>query len=369
MESQTNFQTIGATIESGDNGNPSDLAVAREIGQLRRELEAMTRHFKKGYQHLLGRQGSQRRFEVIQDITQAPAYAPASAFKVREACTALGVSPSGLYAHRHKTQRLRHREDRVLADELRSAFDANRSTYGSPWLVRALLERGFHTSKTRVRRLMKSHGLYPRQKRRVRVRTTRSNPHLPIAPHLLLEAPLACGPGERFYSDITYIPTREGWLYAAATLDGYSRKCAGWSAADNMETPLVLRAAQRAFASADAKIHHSDQGSQYASELFRDFLQDNEIIQSMSRKGNCYDNAMMESFWATLKTECFDNFRDGIPATRDEAKQKLFSYIEVFYNRKRLHSALGYRSPIEFEEIYKQQNLPKKENLFFSASA
>jgi transposase InsO family protein len=160
------------------------------------------------------------------------------------------------------------------------------------------------------------------------------------------------------------------------------------SAADNMETPLVLRAAQRAFADADAdadananananadadadadaKIHHSDQGSQYASELFRDFLQANLVTQSMSRKANCYDNALMESFWATLKTECFDNFRSGIPATRGEAKQKLFSYIEVFYNRKRLHSALGYCSPIEFEEIYKQQNLQKEENLSFFVS-
>ena len=237
--------------------------------------------------------------------------------------------------------------------------------------MRALRGRGFYTSKTRVRRLMKSHGLCPRQKRRVRVRTTRSNPHLPTAPHLLLEAPPAHGPGERFYSDITYIPTQEGWLYAAATLDGYSRKCAGWSAADNMETPLVLRAAQRAFADTDtdARIHHSDQGSQYASELFRDFLQANLVTQSMSRKGNCYDNAVMESFWATLKTECFDNFRDGIPTTRSEAKQKLFSYIEVFYNQKRLHSALGYRSPMEFEEIYKQQNLQKEQYLSLSVSS
>jgi len=291
---------------------------------------------------------------------------------------ALGVSASGFYAHRHKAERLRRREDRVLADALRRAFDQSRGTYGSVRLVRALRGRGLRTSKTRVRRLMKSYGLCPRQKRRVRMRTTRSNPHLPIAPHLLLEVPPVCGPGERFYSDITYIPTAEGWLFTAATLDGYSRKCAGWSAADNMETPLVLRAAQRAFAgagagasagaSASARIHHSDQGSQYASELFRDFLQDNQVTQSMSRKGNCYDNGMMESFWATLKTECFDNFRDGIPATRGEAKQKLFSYIEVFYNRIRLHSALGYRSPIEFEEIYKQQNLQKEENLFFSVS-
>ena len=162
---------------------------------------------------------------MIQDITKASASASASAFQVREACMALGVSASGFYAHRHKSGRLRRLEagclrrleDRVLADELRSAFDDSRGTYGSPRLVRALRGRGLRTSKTRVRRLMKSHGLCPRQKRRVRMRTTRSNPHLPIAPHLLLEAPPAGGPGERFYSDITYIPTAEGWLFTAST--------------------------------------------------------------------------------------------------------------------------------------------------------
>ena len=268
---------------------------------------------------------------MIQDIIKPSA--SASAYEVRQACAALGVSPSGFYAHRHKAERLRRREDGVLADAMKSAFDQSRNTYGSPRLVRALRGRGLHTSKTRVRRLMRSHGLCPRQKRRVRVRTTRSNPYLPVAPHLLREAPPVTQPGERFYSDITYIPTQEGWLFMAATVDGYSRKCAGWSAAANMEAPLVRRAAQRAFANANAnaKIHHSDRGSQYASELFRDFLQDNQVIQSMSRKGNCYDNALMESFWATPKTECFDNFRDAIPATRQEARQKLFSYIEVIF--------------------------------------
>jgi len=306
---------------------------------------------------------------VIQDITKPSA--SASAFEVREACVALGVSQSGFYAHFHKQERLRRCEDHVLAGELKSAFEQSRGTYGSPRLVRVLRGRGFHTSKTRVRRLMQSQGLCPRQKRRVRVRTTRSNAHLPVAPHWLLEAPPACQPGERFYSDITYIPTQEGWLFTAATLDSYSRKCAGWSAADNMETPLVLRAAQRALAAAKAsvKIHHSDRGSQYASEVFRDFLQDKDVIQSMSRKGNCYDNAMMESFWASLKTECFDNFRDGIPATRQEAKQQLFSCIEVFYNRKRLHSSLDYQSPMQFELNYFRQNPQKEENFSLFVSA
>lgn len=289
-------------------------------------------------------------------------------FEVSEVCQVLGVSRSGYYAHQHKAERLRRREDRILTSEIHHAFEQSEKTYGSPRLVRALRKRGLKTSKTRVRRLMQREGLCPRQKRRIRVRTTRSNPHLPVASHLLLEAPPATEPGERFYSDITYIPTHEGWLFTAATLDGYSRRCVGWSAADNMEAPLVLRAAQRALVGTGAKIHHSDRGSQYASELFRDFLREHGVDQSMSRKGNCYDNAMMESFWATLKTECFDNFRSGIPATRQEAKQKVFAYIEVFYNRRRLHSSLNYCSPIEFEDNYKQQNLEKEVNLFLSVS-
>lgn len=305
-------------------------------------------------------------------MEQLQAQNTASAFAVREVCVALDVSSSGFYAHRHKDEQPRRREDQLLAGALQDAFNESRGTYGSPRLVRALRGRGLHTSKTRVRRLMQSHGLRPRQKQRTRVRTTCSNPYLPVAPHLLQEAPPVTQPGARFYSDITYIPTQQGWLFTAATVDGYSRRCAGWSAGDNMETPLVLRAAQRAFANAGAgagtKIHHSDRGSQYASELFRDFLQDNEVTQSMSRKGNCYDNAVMESFWATLKTECFDNFRDGIPATRQEAKQRLFSYIEVFYNRQRLHSSLGYCSPVQFEAMHQQQNLQKEENLSLSVS-
>ena len=264
----------------------------------------------------------------------------APTFEVREVCAVLEVSASGYYAHRHKGERVRRREDAVLSQAMQQAFEESGATYGSPRLIRALRKRGLHTSKTRISRLMQRAGLCPRQKRRARVRTTRSNPHLPVASHLLLEAPPAQQPGERFYSDITYIPTQEGWLFLAATLDGYSRRCSGWSAADNMEAPLVLRAAHCALAGAGARLHHSDRGSQYASELFRDFLAQEGVTQSMSRKGNCYDNALMESFWGTLKTECFDNFRQGIPATRQEARQQLFRYIEVFYNRKRLHSSL-----------------------------
>lgn len=322
---------------------------------------------------------------MIQSITQASA----SAFKVRETCAALGGSCSGFYAHRHKAQRQRRREDRILGAEIEKVFvdsasDEKRGTYGSPRLVRALRKRGFGTSKTRVSRLMKSRGLQPVQKRRVRIRTTYSNPRWPVAPHLLLEAPPASRPGERFQSDITYIATDQGVLYLAATIDAYSRKCVGWSAADNMESPLVVRAAWRALAMVENRvenavahpIHHSDRGSQYASEMFRDFLRSNGVTQSMSRKANCYDNALMESFWATLKTECFDNFRHGNPATHQEAKQKIFRYIEVFYNRKRLHSSLDYCSPCEYEEKYRlenqlqsqSQNFEKETNLTLSLS-
>jgi len=326
---------------------------------------------------------------LIQDLIQttarssaarsSAARSSATAFKVRETCAALGGSCSGFYAHRHKAQRQRRREDRILGAEMEklfddSAFDGSadsqeRGTYGSPRLVRALRKEGFRTSKTRVSCLMKSRGLQPGQKRRVRVRTTCSDPHRPVAPHLLLNAPPAYRPGERFQSDITYIPTDQGTLYLAATIDAYSRKCLGWSAADNMESPLVVRAAWGTLTNVDPNdtndsvenhvktpIHHSDRGSQYASEMFRDFLRSNGITQSMSRKANCYDNALMESFWATLKTECFDNFRNRIPATHQEAKQKIFRYIEVFYNRKRLHSSLDYCSPCEFEENYRLQN-------------
>ena len=319
---------------------------------------------------------------MIQNITQASA--SASVFEVRETCTALGVSCSGFYAHRHKAGRVRRCQDGVLAEALQSAFDQSLGTYGSPRLVRALRHGGLHTSKTRVRRLMQSHGLCPRQKRRIRMKTTRSNPHWPVAPHLLLESPPAAQPGQRFYSDITYIPTQEGWLFTAATLDGYSRKCArapfGWGVPPTtwkrlwccarhsalLPMPMLMPMPMPRFIT---RIVAVGCPLGHASEMFRDFLGDNEVIQSMSRKANCYDNALMESFWATLKTECFDNFRHGIPATRGEAKQLLFGYIEVFYNRKRLHSSLGYCSPVEFEEIYKRHNLKKEDNLSLSVSA
>ena len=287
---------------------------------------------------------------MIQALT-----APAS-ITVREACLALGVSQSGFYAHRHKTERPRRKQDAVIVQHLEEVFESTYHCYGSPRLVQSLRERGVRCGKTRIRRLMKKRGLCPRQKRRFRVQTTQSHPHLPCAPNVVGDLALATAPGERFHSDITYIPTQEGFLFLAATLDAFTRKCAGWCARDNMETALVKEAAKMALGSGSGSVtlHHSDRGSQYASEGFRLLLEQEQILQSMSRKGNCYDNALAESFWATVKTECFDNFRNGIPKTRTEALRALFHYIELFYNRERLHSALGYKSPVQFEQSWTQ---------------
>ncbi len=256
-------------------------------------------------------------------IESAPASASASAsYTVREACTALGVSESGFYAHRRKAQRPRRQQDGVIAGEMKAVFEQSYGCYGSPRLVQSLRSRGVRCGKTRLRRLMQEQGLCPKQKRRLRPHTTQSNPFLPCAPNLVADLPPAQTPHQRFQSDITYIPTKEGFLYLAATMDAFTRRCAGWCARDNRETQLVKDAAHMAFASASAsasaseRVHHSDRGSQYASESFRMLLEKEAVTQSMSRKGNCYDNALGESFWATVKTECFDNFGQGLPETK-----------------------------------------------------
>ncbi|RYX83628.1 hypothetical protein EON83_13570 [bacterium] len=258
-----------------------------------------------------------------------------------------------------------------LAHHIKEVFENTYRCYGSPRIVKALSNRGLRCGRTRVQRLMKQEGLCPRQKRRFRPQTTQSHPCLPCAPNVVTELPPAPAPAQRFHSDITYIPTKEGFVYLAATIDAFTRRCAGWCLRDNlvpprqfgasetiwclrdnMETSLVKEAALMAFGEkSDAqRLHHSDRGSQYTSEDFRSLLAKESIVQSMSRKGNCYDNALSESFWATVKTECFDNFRSEIPSTKAQVVRSLFHYIELFYNRERLHCALGYKSPVQFED-------------------
>ena len=269
---------------------------------------------------------------------------------VRKLCRVLGVARSAYYAAQHKTQRPRAKENVRLGEKARVLFEASGRTYGSPRLAVALRRAGESCGRHRVARLMTREGLRARQKRRFRPRTTDSRHLCPIAPnHLAERTEPPTRPGEVWQADITYVATREGWLYVAGVLDACSRKIVGWAADDTMPTGLVVRAFERAVQThrpASGLLHHSDRGSQYASDAYRELLRSHGVIPSMSRAGNCYDNAKMESFWATLKTELIDG---QVYATRAEAKSAIFAYIEVFYNRVRLHGALGFYSPVDFE--------------------
>lgn len=264
----------------------------------------------------------------------------------------LEVSKSGLYAHGRKAQGPRRQKDQELIKMIRPLFAQSRQTYGSPRLCAALRAQGIRCGKNRMARLMRQSGLRPRQKRRFRPPTTQSKHNLPLSRNWLAKVPTPDRPNQVWLADITYIPTAEGWLYLAVELDACSRKIAGWSTRADLCVALVLEAWRRAidrYPLAPGLLHHSDRGCQYASSDFQSLLQKSTACGSMSRPANPYDNAMMESFFATLKTECFKN---QIPKSRREAKLILFDYIETFYNRYRLHSSLGYKSPLEFENNF-----------------
>ncbi len=271
-------------------------------------------------------------------------------YPVEELLNALEVSKSGFYSDEHKAERPRCQKDRELFKMIKPIFDKSRQTYGSPRVCAELRAIGQRCGKNRIGRLMREGGLRARQKRRFRPQTTLSKHSLPVTQNWLAKFPAPDRPNQIWLADITYIETAEGWLYLAAELDACSRKIAGWAAGEDLSTSLVLEAWQRAtrrYPLAPGLLHHSDRGSQYASSDFQSLLQNSKASCSMSRRGNPYDNAMMESFFATLKTECFGRLR---PPTRAAARLMLFDYIEGFYNRHRRHSSLGNRSPLEFEK-------------------
>ena len=212
-----------------------------------------------------------------------------------------------------------------------------------------LRKKGVRHGRNRIARLMRQEGLCGRQKGRYRVQTTDSNHDEPIAPNRLAQIPSATAPNQLWVGDITYIQTAEGWLYVAAVLDLYSRKVVGWAMSDHINTALILKALAMALLHRKPPAHllfHSDRGVQYASGDYRSALAQAGVLASMSRKGNCYDNATMESFWSTLKLELV--YR-RLFLTRSQAQNEIFDYIESFYNRQRLHSALAYSSPVDFE--------------------
>jgi putative transposase len=273
-------------------------------------------------------------------------------FALSELAQVLEVSRSGFLAHEGKADRPRRQTDQRLKPLLQQAFSESRQTYGCPRLRQALQKTGYRCGKQRIARLMRQLGLRPKQKRRFRPVTTQSDPRRAAAPNWLAQVPAPMRPNQVWVSDITYLPTAQGWLFLAATLDAYSRKCVGYSLDDSLDCSLVTEAwerAQRNRRPGPGLLHHSDRGIQYTSSRFQRLLLDSHATPSMSHKGNPYDNALMESFFATLKTECFGH---ELPATKEQAKLMVFDYIETFYNPRRLHSALGYRSPVEFESQF-----------------
>jgi transposase InsO family protein len=237
-----------------------------------------------------------------------------------------------------------------LLVEIRAEFKASKNTYGRDRMKLALRDKGILCGRNRVVRLMKKDGLKPRQVKKFKA-TTNSNHSLPVSENLLNRDFTADRPNSKWVADITYVRTREGWLYLAVVIDLYSRFVVGWAMSERMTRGLAMDALKMAIwrrKPGRGLLHHSDRGVQYASHDYQALLKQHGIICSMSRKGNCWDNAVAESFFHTLKTELVYH---GNYETRREAKQEIFEYMEVFYNRRRLHSALGYKNPSDFERI------------------
>jgi transposase InsO family protein len=268
---------------------------------------------------------------------------------VRVMCDALEVSASGYYAWRGRPESPRSATNRILLADIRRIHARHRGRYGAPRIHAALRGEGHLVSRGRVERLMYRHGIRAMTHRRFRVVTTDSKHRLPVADNLLDQTFLASRPNAIWLADITYIPTDEGWLYLATVLDLFSRKVVGWAMRDHLRQELTIAALTMAIQRqrpGPGLIHHSDRGSQYAAGDYRELLAAADMVQSMSRKGNCWDNAPMESFFHTLKTELVHH---AAYATRQAAKRDPFAYIEGYYNRQRLHSALGYRTPEQAE--------------------
>lgn len=271
-------------------------------------------------------------------------------FSITLMCKIFQVDKSSYY-HWVKNGCVVHKVDKKLNELIEIIFIQSRQTYGTRRIKDVLADRyGVIVSRRRIKNILQYLGLSVKMKRRFKVMTTDSNHNLPIAPNRLNRDFYASTSDEKYVGDITYIPTSEGWLYLATVIDLYSRKIVGWSMDDKMKVSLVNDALKMAIRTRNPQrglIWHTDRGSQYASYEHKDLLKTYGIIQSMSRRGNCLDNAVAESFFHTLKTELVHH---EIYHTRKQAKQSIFEYIEVFYNRERIHSANKNLSPVEFEE-------------------
>jgi transposase InsO family protein len=277
-----------------------------------------------------------------------------SELPVNRMCQVLDISRSGYYAWRTRPASKREVANQELLEQIKIIHRNSDETYGSPRIYHALLALGRKCSRNRVARLMRRNDIQAKQKRRFKTTTKRNKAH-PVAPNLLKRDFTAEQPDQKWLTDITYIPTLEGWLYLAAILDMYTRRIVGWAMAERMTSALTIKALKMALQQrkpAAGLIHHSDQGSQYTDQKYRGLLGDYGLQASMNGVGSWYDNAPMESFFGTLKSE---RVHHCIYHTREEARTDLFFYIEARYNRRRLHSALGYLSPQAFEQAYHQR--------------
>jgi transposase InsO family protein len=270
-------------------------------------------------------------------------------FEVEVMCQVLAVGKSGFYASRSRPPSVRQMRRAALLEEIKTVHAASRGTYGSPRVFHELQEHPVKACENTIAKVMREAALRSKISRKYVPRTTDSEHAFPVAENRLARDFKAAAPNRKWVTDITYIPTGEGWLYLAGVLDLHSRKVVGWSMAASLHTQLVEDALKMALGRREVcagLLHHSDRGSQYACGEYRKLLAAHRLECSMSRKGNCYDNAVMESFWGTLKTELVYHEKY---ATREQARRSIFEYIEVFYNRVRRHSSLGYLSPEAFE--------------------
>ena len=270
-------------------------------------------------------------------------------FPIRRMCRVLKVSRSGYYAWLKRPESRRSQEDRRLKEQIRTLFKKNKERYGSPRIYQALRQHG-PIGKNRVARLMREDGLMARSRRKFKA-TTDSNHRYPVAPNLLNRQFDVSAPDTVWLGDITYIPTGEGWLYLAALMDLASRRIVGWSMSDRIRSELTVQALDSAIRLRRPKpglLHHTDRGSQYACGDYQEALEAHGMRCSMSRRGNCWDNAPMESFFRSLKVELIFGRRLD---TRASARQLIFDYIEIYYNQQRLHSSLGYISPAQYEAV------------------
>lgn len=274
-------------------------------------------------------------------------------FSIEKMALVLGVSARGFYAYRNRKTSSREETNKNLLEEIKKIYEEGRKLYGSPRVHGRLIKLGIRCSRKRVARLMRKSGLAAQMRKKWK-RTTIPGKR-EVAKNLVNQDFTVDFPNSTWVSDITYVATKEGWLYVAVILDLFSRKVIGLSMGERIDTRLIENALRQAIlhrSPSKGLIHHSDRGSQYTSQSFQAIATRYGISLSMSSKGNCYDNAVAESFFHTLKTEhiCLNKFQ-----TREEAKRSIFEYVEVFYNRKRVHSFLGYVSPEEFEQKHRKE--------------